>query len=1037
MCINGTLSMSKEHYKLESESMKWEFQASGSIEVTNPVGVSTALTTYKGGLMLWIYNETPIDDKIKFEYSHNGTVYYWFDYNINFKGWRACWIRFDEDMKGPKVNNTISKLTITAPSTAGALYFDRYVYPDTRIHDRVTGDAQLPDINPEISYHNHWGALWHWYTYAYDLGLTTATSEELMEVDRIRARLINKVQGTAPSASSLSGALSTISSYNIIVNTDKSTTGSPYVSDDEYDSEYGDITMAKAGELMYTLARAYYHDQTNYLARENYFKLYDHIIDQGLCIGSAMGSNHHYGYSFEKMSYSFILMYDYMCTRRKQKLLLYHPHFEYWAAIQEFRKPVMIDELQETIDAWLTLSLPRLIAAVTHPDENEQVRSLKGLQRWYNSSLKHASGYVGGLKEDGSVFHHGGLYPAYGIGGLTSLGEVLHILRDTPFQLNDESRLNIKKSLMTMRFYSNRNDWGMGLCGRHPLTGTISSGVHKAFYYAALLGNTETGENIDKDLANACLRLTSDADIISDLTSKGYSAEASPVGFKEINRAALGLFRKDDWLVTLKGFNKHVWSTEIYSNSNLYGRYQSYATLQITGINGAAASGYLYNGWDWNRAPGATSIQLSYDELNLFAYNPRGEERFAGASSFDGNNGMFAMVLNEHNLNKYTPDHMAYISRFCFGKKIICLGSGISNSNTSNTTETTIFQYGLQSQSTPVIAGYTNEGLNRISDFPYQNTFAETKGKIIMDPSGNGYYLPADVNYKMIRQNQSSPHDKTKVINSGDFALAIIEHGNAPSNAKYHYVVMPYTTQQEISDFAISMENTNTEAYSVLQHDNTAHIVKDKETGITAYSIFNVNTGITHGIVKSVDQQCMIMYKENSSTEIALSICNPDLNLMQEASDIVPNSKPLTYHLTVKGGWNVKSSNGEIRYLSHQTNGSGEIESTTFEVTSVKGKTINATIEQSGTPTTVKNETDAQDVNIFIDKTESSLKVRNIPASAYSIEMYSVTGKVVSNISPLNKRQQLNISMNQYPKGIYIVRINCNNGNNIIEKVLW
>ena len=221
VATNGTLSMSTDHFKLESESMKWEFQANGSIDVHNPEGVTTGLTEYKGGLMLWIYNESPIDDKIKFEYSYNGTVYYWFDYNINFKGWRACWIRFDQDMQGPKGTNNINHLKITGPASAGSLFFDRYTYPDTRVNDRVTGDAQMPDINPGISYNNHWAALWHWYEQPNDIELTTATSEELAEVNSIRTRLINKVKGSAPSSSALSGALSSVSNFNIIVNSDK------------------------------------------------------------------------------------------------------------------------------------------------------------------------------------------------------------------------------------------------------------------------------------------------------------------------------------------------------------------------------------------------------------------------------------------------------------------------------------------------------------------------------------------------------------------------------------------------------------------------------------------------------------------------------------------------------------------------------------------------------------------------------------------------------------------------------------------------
>ncbi len=1040
--INGALSMSSAHYKLDNESMKWDFEANGKIEVINPMGVITALNTYKGGLMLWIYNETPINDKIRFEYSQDNTVHYWFDYNINFKGWRACWIRFDQDMEGTKGTNNINKMTITAPATAGSLFFDRYIHPDNRINDRVTGDAQLPDINPDVSYDNHWAALWHWYsTRNYDIELTTPTSDELNEVSTIRTRLTNRLAGSAPSSSALSAAMSTATSYNIVVNPDTSTTGTPYLSDDECDFDRGEIRMDMVGDVMLTLARGYYFNTNNYQARELYFKIYDHIIDQGLCIGSGMGTNHHYGYHFREMAVSFLLMYDYMCTRLKRKLLIYHPQFEYWCGIQEFRTPVDVDDLQGVLDAWNTMSYARLIACVTHPNEAEQVRSMKAFSRWYESSMQISSGQKGGFKEDGSMFHHYGHYPAYANGAFASLGEVIYFLSNTSFQLSNDSRHNLKNSLLALRYHSNKNDWGVGVCGRHPLGGNISSGVHEAFYYTAIAGNPDTGEDTDQELAEACLRLTTNPTIISNLSGKGFEAEPSPNGFKEMNFAAMGLFRKNDWLVTLKGFNQHVWNTEIYTGDNLYGRYQSYGTVQITGSDGIAASGYDYNGWDWNRNPGTTTIHLPFDKLlqkDKFATTIfQGEEKFAGASSFDGNNGVFAMVLKELSFQDYTPDHKAHKSAFCFGNKIICLGSAISNSNTNYPTETTVFQHGLNSQSTAIYTSYSGESLNSITQFPYETTLGATNAKMVIDPAGNGFYFPANVPVTIYRQNQTSPNDKTKVYSSGNFASAIINHGNAPTNGSYHYVILPYSTQQELSDFATAMENGTTAKYTILQHDEAAHVLSDTDSKITAYAIFDVSIEFPFGLLKQVNNQCMVMYKplDSDTTEVEFTICNPDLNLILGVDDIEPSSKPVVYQFSLHGGWNVSNAEGEIVYSSHETGTDNEITSTTFTVTSMKGKTIKATLQQSGAPTFDAPNKYKSEILVTTNKANNTIVIKNIPKTMQRVSISDVAGRNIVS-SRIAQQDEIHIPMNQHSSGIYIVSLQ-GNGNKLTKKVVW
>lgn len=162
-------------------------------------------------------------------------------------------------------------------------------------------------------------------------------------------------------------------------------------------------------------------------------------------------------------------------------------------------------------------------------------------------------------------------------------------------------------------------------------------------------------------------------------------------------------------MITLKGYNTDVWGAEIYQKDNRYGRYQSYGAVLIMG-NGhpvsRKGSGFKEEGWDWNRMPGTTTIHLPFELLDspLKGTNmARSKENFSGSTSLEGKYGMFAMKLMERELKNFTPDFVARKSVACFGNRIICLGSGISNSNVNYPTETTLFQCALPAKYQPAV----------------------------------------------------------------------------------------------------------------------------------------------------------------------------------------------------------------------------------------------------------------------------------------------------------------------------------------------
>jgi len=98
-------------------------------------------------------------------------------------------------------------------------------------------------------------------------------------------------------------------------------------------------------------------------------------------------------------------------------------------------------------------------------------------------------------------------------------------------------------------------------------------------------------------------------------TDMSIETEGSPKGFWALNYAALVIHRREDWAVSVKGFNKYVWDTESPWYNNVFGLYQSHGALLVANSEVALQTYDIDNGWDWTRPPGTTTIKMDFDQL--------------------------------------------------------------------------------------------------------------------------------------------------------------------------------------------------------------------------------------------------------------------------------------------------------------------------------------------------------------------------------------------------------------------------------------
>lgn len=880
------LKISSLYYKEGKTSLEWNYSAGESIAVQiKPLDLSDPKRR-SSGFMAWIYNEKPCQDSVRFDFlNREGEVGCWFTFRLKAKGWRACWIAF-KHMHWTQKDPNITSYRIVAPQKSGRIFIDRLTFPMKKMNDRTTPDQQMP-YNNALSNRNlwHWCRVWQWEQYQSDLPLLNRlTAAQGRDLDMIGERLTAVLDIKKAPQRMVETAYRLFGQAHIQLSaTGKGYVGAPLVTPDELNRKKGELTWSDMEAMLSGFAYDAYYNQ-NKRSAQNYFIVFNYAIDQGFAYGSGMGTNHHYGYQVRKIYDTAWLMRKEIYKQPNSAEIL--STLLFWSALQETRLPCEKGR-DELLDSWHTLLMPKFISAMLIPDVCEKERALRGLSRWLSSSLDYTPGTIGGIKVDGTTFHHGGFYPGYTTGVLAGIGQYVALVGGTPYQLDYVARKHLKEAFMAMRTYCNLYEWGIGLSGRHPFNGRMGGEDIEAFAHLALAGDLSgEGGSIDQELAANYLRLLNGRKTKNGslLEKAGFSAGLSPEGFWVYNYGSAGIYRRQDWMVTLKGYTTNVWGAEIYAKDNRYGRYQSYGSVQIMGKGDPVsreASGFTPNGWDWNRLPGTTTIHLPFELLESPSKGTmmaRSTSNFSGSSSLNKRYGMFAMKLTEPNYKNFTSDFVARKSVFCFDNRLIFVGSGISNTNRDYPTETTLFQC-------------------------KDNSSASFEDQAWLIDGYDNYYHVIDGRLMTSLGEQVSRDEKTRKVTKGVFASAWIDHGVAPKDATYEYVVLVQPSKLELEDAKRTL------GYQLLQRDHAAHVVYDIKSRIVAYAAFDHYRSTTAvGEVIEIPAETLVMERKDDRGTLHLSVCDPNLNIGDKGYTTKEESLPIEKIIRLKGRWKLTSA---------------------------------------------------------------------------------------------------------------------------------
>lgn len=939
---NGRLELSAEKFKDGRHSAKFSWLGQAELVFSNFSDIEASMKTVNGGVIFWIYNTVPSDAPMRFTFfDWDGKEICHFDFGMQFRGWRTAWIKYVDmltpdgghygDRKASERPTNVARMTMRPSATVptGTVYVDRVSFMKTRMHDQITPDQQIPDNNYNLKRNMwHWCRLWEWEQYP---ELKPAEMDDAMraELETVIARVDEWAAEGNPGPEYTQGTLlkradDLYSKYCLGRLPDGSVTGAPLLSDDEFNNSLGEMRIRFIQDLIYWYALDYLYTG-NRSNVDRVIVAMDHAIDQGFAFGSGWGTNHHYGYQIRNLYRGlWILRKEIEAAGRLEE---YSRTLAYWSGIAECRLPFQYGR-DEMLDSWHTLLNCKVISALMMPDEAMSYSYMKALGTWVSGSMDYSPGTLGGFKVDGTSFHHGGLYPAYSVGAFAALGDFCFFTRDTEFVPDENARRCFKHVLLTMRNYCNLTDWGLGICGRHPFNGFIPKADIEAYGRLAVLGDLSgSGMTCDPELGGAYITLGgSDKDLLSELKKAGVSAQAAPEGFFVYNYGAMGIHRRENWMITLKAYNSDVWASEIYAADNRFGRYQSYGSVQLIGDGSpvsAKESGFSQEGWDWNRVPGATTIHLPFDMLDSplkGTLMERNDNPFPGVSSLEGRNGVLAFTYVEKDRVNFCPGATATKSVFCFDNRIVFIGTGITNSS-SYPTETTLYQLRLDDRAAEI-----DVDMDYFGSFPLSYRHGKSGQTVITDIKDNYYILRDGKDLVLLKQHQKSPSDTRKKEGEGDFVTAYLDHGVSPGNASYEYMMLVKPSIKDVNRFTKKLP------YTVIRADNMAHVVSDHITGITAYVCYGPYDGADYAErfaplsemkdsrpfvpVLSADAQTIVMERSLGEGRSVMSICTPDLGITKKGYTTAQESQPLVRTVVLDGIWETDGENADVSISS-------------------------------------------------------------------------------------------------------------------------
>lgn len=912
----GKVEIANQRKKLGEQSLKLIWKPNSIVTFTNTATLEQASKSRNGGLTTWIYNENPTNQSLVFSFLDKGDKEVCrLPLSMNFRGWRCVWSKFGDDMNlAPKT--IIQKMRIIMPNTpsGGTIYLDHVEFTKNVSWQKMS-DAQYKVNQKDFSLiHDFMG----YRNTCADLSKTTFSKENTQAAQVVSDRLTQWYLGTGDYNQSslvqirtkaekkfIQKGVREASKITIAYADDKIAIGNglyPMYAPSKIDGQKTYTFMDINKNVLLPLALDYKkNNRVESLDKARF--IYDWFNDQGWADGSGLGT-----LCFEKLRssgyfHSFFLLKDQLTKEQLERELKTLNWLTMFGTC--YQTPSHTGEVADNLRA---LALPKLIYALSLTGEKEKQTALMAFSSYMNNSLSIAPGYFGVIKSDFSGYHHRGAYnSAYYPHALYASSLIAYLLHDTPYALSQTSLDNLKKALLTFRFFSANLDVPAGTSGRFPDKRRVLQELLPAFSYVALsMKSADTEliaaykhlvENNQKEIdelaenVNSSLSYTSsvgEAEMMICALQSDVKPEANPVGSIFMPYSGLLVVKNENHHFNIKGFSKYIWDFESSPDENIYGRYSSYGQIEHIDLKKDLRS---FNpsmpSFNWNYIAGTTAKVLPLDVLGSKKFSHRNftDETFLCGVTVSPQTAMFAFKMHD---NTFDKSFRVNKSVFFIDGALLCLGSNIQNGDDKFNTVTTLFQSTIPNKGFKV-----EEGKN---------------GSIVSDNSGMYYALKSD---------------KIASIVTDSSCVAYINHGFAPINGKYQYYILP---DKSAKDAQLLLSKNS--PVQVLRQDSVAHIVRNKKSNTLYAAIFDAAAQFTSLPILKVNIPLSYILENRDNGNIKLSLCEPDMRRtsalsmgMLSEEEVVQQEQSFATQLTIKGNYKVEGAKNllNVKYVDNST----------------------------------------------------------------------------------------------------------------------
>lgn len=326
----------------------------------------------------------------------------------------------------------------------------------------------------------------------------------------------------------------------------------------------------------------------------------------------------------------------------------------------------------------------------------------------------------------------------------------------------------------------------------------------------------------------------------------------------------------DDYALGFSMFSSRMGGVESINNENLKGWNTSDGALTLyNGDQGQFGEGF----WatvDHTRLAGITT---NHETISMPANNIKTNDRdWVGGSALNVEN--YASVGMD--FKSTISDLEAKKSWFVFGDQIVSLGAGIATT-AGDYTETIVENRKIGNDNKLLVDGseaVAAEGTEqKAANWAWLSP--NTKGGAI------GYYFPEETQVTLKRETRTGkwtevnanlkPGDADEVTK--DYISIAVEHGTAPTDASYGYVLLPGKTSEEMTAYA------KDNGIEVLSNTKQLQAAADTKLGVSGYNFWAAGESAVpeqNGITKlTSDAPVSVTMFNDGSKKIHLAVSDP------------------------------------------------------------------------------------------------------------------------------------------------------------------